>query len=50
MSRVAEPYAKVHGFHDALHVGSGLALLGAVVAFLAIKNKKVSAQDAVPGA
>jgi EmrB/QacA subfamily drug resistance transporter len=50
MSRVALPYAKVNGFHDALQVGSVLALTGAVVAFLVIKNHKVDASGAMAAA
>jgi EmrB/QacA subfamily drug resistance transporter len=47
MSRVAYPVAQVNGFHDALRVGSFLALAGALVAFLVIKNQKVDASEAM---
>jgi hypothetical protein len=50
MSRVAEPYAKVNGFHDALQVGALLALTGAVVALLVIKNNKVDGSEAMSAA
>jgi sugar phosphate permease len=38
---VAYPFAQVHGFHSGLRVGSGLALLGSLIALLVIKNQKV---------
>jgi EmrB/QacA subfamily drug resistance transporter len=40
-AQVAYPFAQVHGFHSGLRVGSGLALLGSLVALLVIKNQKV---------
>jgi EmrB/QacA subfamily drug resistance transporter len=45
----AYPVAQVNGFHDGLRVGSLLALIGALVALLVIKNRKVEARDAMPG-
>jgi EmrB/QacA subfamily drug resistance transporter len=42
--------AQVQGFQDALRVGSGLALVGAIVAFLVIKNQKVDASEAMKAA
>lgn len=47
-SQVMYPLAQVHGFHDGLQVGAGLALLGSAVAFFVIKNHKVKA-EVVPG-
>lgn len=35
--------AQVHGFHDALQIGAGLAVVGSLVAFFAVKNQKVKA-------
>jgi EmrB/QacA subfamily drug resistance transporter len=48
-NQIAYPLAQVHGFHDGLRVGAGLALLGAVVALFVLKNHKVKA-EIVPGA
>jgi EmrB/QacA subfamily drug resistance transporter len=42
--------AQVQGFHDALRIGSVLALAGSVVAFLVIKNQKVDASEAMKSA
>ncbi len=46
---IAYPFAQVSGFHSALRVGAGLALFGALVALLVIKNNKVDAHDVAPG-
>jgi EmrB/QacA subfamily drug resistance transporter len=46
-SQVAMPFAQVHGFHNGLIIGSLLALIGAVVALLVIKNQKVDASEAM---
>jgi EmrB/QacA subfamily drug resistance transporter len=48
-ARIAYPFAQVHGFQNGLRIGSLLALLGAIVALLVIKNHKVKA-EIVPGA
>jgi MFS family permease len=48
-ARAAYPSAQVHGFESGLRIGSLLALVGAVVALIVIKNQKVKA-EIVPGA
>lgn len=45
-SHIAFAPARVHGFHDGLQVGVGLAIVAAAVALLVVKNQKVSAQKA----
>jgi hypothetical protein len=42
--------AQVHGFHNGLRVGSLLALIGALVALIVIKNNRVSASEMQPAA
>lgn len=42
--------AQVQGYQAALHVGVGLALAAAVIAFLLIKNQKISHEAMVPQA
>jgi EmrB/QacA subfamily drug resistance transporter len=42
---VAPLDAQIHGYHDALRVGAGLALAAAIVALLVVKNQKVSPAD-----
>lgn len=44
---LAQASAQVHGFQAALQVGVGMALLGAFVALLVIKNQKVDAKEAM---
>jgi len=41
---VALNYAKIHGFRDGLHVGVGLAVTAAIVAFVVVHNEKSSSQ------
>jgi EmrB/QacA subfamily drug resistance transporter len=40
-------HAQVHGYQAALHVGAGLALLGAVTVFLVVKNEIVDPAEAM---
>lgn len=37
--------AQVHGYQDALHVGTGLALLAAVIVIFVVKNRKVDVRE-----
>lgn len=40
---IAYSYATVHGFQNALHVGSVLALAAAIITLMVVKNEKVKA-------
>jgi hypothetical protein len=40
-------YAQVHGYQAGMAVGIGLALIGAMVVLLIVKNQKVDAQEAM---
>jgi MFS family permease len=44
------PQAQIHGFQAGLHVGVGLAVAAAIIAFLVVRNQKVDASEAMTAA
>jgi EmrB/QacA subfamily drug resistance transporter len=50
MAGVSPAAAQVHGYHDALRIGAGLAVAAALVVLLVVKNRKVDAKEAMASA
>lgn len=47
IKQVTQPFAAVHGYQSALHVGAGLALVAVFVVLIVVKNQKVDAKEAM---
>ncbi len=47
ISKIGLNQAKIHGFQSGLHVGAGLAVAAALIAFFVVRNSKVDASKAM---